>query len=107
MKKVLFSLIFFYAASVSANDTELFYFEAEWCGPCKRVAPVLQAHNKENPQTQVKFVDVDNSPEIAEQHKVRGIPVLHIYTAGKHCEVVGAPDLVNKPVQQLIKECLK
>jgi len=107
MKKALFSLMLLCSTNLAAADTELFYFEAEWCGPCRMVAPVLQKHNQENTNLQVQFVDVDKAPEVAKQHKVKGIPVLHIYTSGKHCEVVGAPDLVEKPVAQLIKECQK
>lgn len=61
-------------------------FWAEWCGPCKMVAPVLEeiASEYEGSLTVAK-VDVDSNPESPARYGVRGIPTLLIF---KHGQVV-------------------
>lgn len=67
-------------------------FWAEWCGPCRAVAPTferLAAHYGSS----ITFakVNVDESPEIAEKFRIRSIPTLLLLRAGNAVEqVVGA-----------------
>jgi thioredoxin 1 len=59
-------------------------FGAEWCGPCKMIAPIideLSTEYKEN-ATIVK-VDVDNTPELARKFGISGIPTLMFFKDGK------------------------
>ncbi|GEM_PF-283991 len=57
---------------------------ADWCGPCKRMAPIFAALSLEW-QSQVKFVklDVDAEPALARELKVRSIPTFLFYKGGK------------------------
>lgn len=57
-------------------------FYADWCGPCKMVAPVVEELASEN--TDVKFikVNVDDSPELAERYQVMSIPTLIAFKNG-------------------------
>lgn len=64
-------------------------FYADWCGPCKRMAPVLdelQLQNKED-FTLVK-VNIDHSRELAAKHGVSSIPRLFVYKDGKKVDDV-------------------
>ena len=69
-------------------------FWAEWCGPCRLVAPVLEAlaaeHSDKMTIVQLN-VDVDESPRTAADYGVRSIPTLNVYRDGKVVKtVVGA-----------------
>lgn len=51
-------------------------FHASWCGPCKAMAPALEAFAAENPGVTVVKVDVDEAPEAALGFRVRSVPTL-------------------------------
>ncbi|GFR84269.1 thioredoxin [Elysia marginata] len=78
-------------------------FFATWCGPCKVIAPQLEAWAEEY-QGQVLFikVDVDENEETAEAAEVSAMPTFHFYKDGqKVAEAVGA----NKSlIEEKIKE---
>ncbi len=65
-------------------------YYADWCGPCKMIAPVFEklSHKIKN----VKFVkvDVDSNQNLAQQQGILGIPCIIIYSNGEEAErVVG------------------
>lgn len=51
-------------------------FWAEWCGPCKMIAPLLEALAHDRDDILIVKVNVDESPELATRYGVRGIPTL-------------------------------
>ena len=65
---------------------------AEWCGPCKMIAPVLEDMAKEYAgRLTVAKLDIDANPGITSQFGIRGIPTLILFKAGKpHAQKVGA-----------------
>lgn len=66
-------------------------FWAEWCGPCRMVAPVLDEISKEHPELQVVKVNVDDHPQLAMDYNVTGIPLLGVFKGGKLVkQLVGA-----------------
>jgi thioredoxin 1 len=67
-------------------------FWAEWCGPCRMVAPVLEEiANEYQGKIVVAKVNVDNEPTLAEQYNVTGIPLLGIFKNGEMVkQLVGA-----------------
>jgi len=59
-------------------------FWAEWCGPCKMIAPLLdQIADGNIGKVQIGKVDVDKNPELSSQYNIRAIPTLLIFEDGK------------------------
>ncbi len=67
-------------------------FWAEWCGPCKAIAPALEELNKEFAgKLKIVKVNVDESPELAQEFGIRSIPTLLVIKGGKvEGQMVGA-----------------
>jgi thioredoxin 1 len=65
---------------------------AEWCGPCKMIAPVLEDLAKEySGRLTIAKLDIDANPGITSQFGIRGIPTLILFKDGKpHAQKVGA-----------------
>lgn len=58
-------------------------FWAEWCGPCRAIAPILEEVAKEFAgKLKIVKVNVDEAPELAGQWGVRSIPTLLIFKGG-------------------------
>lgn len=59
-------------------------FYADWCGPCKMIAPILKEVQDSNPDTlKVVKVDVDADGELAQRFDVMSIPTLILFKDGK------------------------
>ncbi len=56
---------------------------AEWCGPCKAIAPVLEEIAKEySGKLKIAKVDVDSNTEVPKKFNIRGIPTLMLFKNG-------------------------
>lgn len=66
-------------------------FWAEWCGPCKMIAPSLEEISNEMDSVDIVKVNIDENPDIAAQFGVRSIPTLMLFKNGEHSDtMVGA-----------------
>lgn len=67
-------------------------FWAEWCGPCKMIAPILEDVAVDYAgKLIVAKVNIDNNPETPQRYGVRGIPTLILFKEGEvHATKVGA-----------------
>lgn len=74
-----------FEADVLKSDTPVLVdFWAEWCGPCKMLAPVLdEVANEMGSTVKVVKVNIDESPETPSQFGVRGIPTLMVFKGGE------------------------
>ncbi len=76
-------------------------FWAEWCGPCRMIAPVLEEISKTHAdKVTVAKLDIDANPETAQAYQIMSIPTMLVFQGGKPVkQVVGA-----KPKAALIAE---
>ena len=59
-------------------------FAAEWCGPCKRLSPIIhELANHYDGKAKVAHLDVDNAPEIAAQFGIMSVPTVLLFKNGK------------------------
>lgn len=69
---------------IASSPTVLVDFYADWCGPCKTLAPILK-DLKEDLGDAIKIVkiDVDKNQPLAAKYQVRGVPTMILYKEGK------------------------
>ncbi|MBQ6323754.1 MAG: thioredoxin [Bacilli bacterium] len=68
---------------LNSKNTVLVDFNAEWCGPCKMLAPIIEKIAQENEQVKVMSLNVDNNEELAREYNVFSIPCLVLFKDGK------------------------
>jgi thioredoxin 1 len=69
-------------------------FSAEWCPPCKMLAPIVERISLEfGEQLAVFGVDTDNEPELSQRFNISGVPTLIFFREGKEVQkIVGFRD---------------
>ncbi|MFZ4496387.1 MAG: thioredoxin [Candidatus Nanopelagicales bacterium] len=75
-------------------------FWAEWCGPCRMVAPILEEIASENDSIVIAKLNVDENPQISASYGITSIPTLNVYKGGEVVKsIIGA-----KPKAALLAE---
>ncbi len=68
-------------------------FHADWCGPCRMLAPVLEKVSKDLTGSSIGKLDIDEAQEIAAQFEVTSVPTLILFKDGKEVgRLVGLRD---------------
>ncbi len=81
-------------------------FWAEWCGPCKAIAPALDEISVEmSDNLKVAKINIDENPNIAQEFNIRSIPALMIFKNGKlEAEMMG--QVPKSQLEEWIKESI-
>ncbi|MBK6389566.1 MAG: thioredoxin [Saprospiraceae bacterium] len=70
-------------------------FHAEWCGPCKMMAPMLEKVKEEfDDKIKIYKIDIDKNRTLADKYQVQAVPTLMIFRKGKlQWRVSGVPSM--------------
>ena len=84
---------------VSTNDLVLVDFWAEWCGPCKRLSPILDEISSDTGLL-VGKLNVDENPGKMEEYSIHSIPTMVLFKSGQPVKTITGA----KPKHLLLKE---
>lgn len=73
-----------FSQTINGDTPVLVDFYADWCGPCKMMAPILKSLSTElNGEAKILKVDVDKNPAAAQKYGIRNIPTMLIFKNGQ------------------------
>ena len=74
----------FEADVINSSDPVLVDYWAEWCGPCKMIAPILEEIASEyNGKVKIAKLNIDDNPQTPPKYGIRGIPTLMLFKNGE------------------------
>ena len=73
----------FHSEVLESDKKVLLDFWASWCGPCRMVAPILDAISQEREDIKVCKINIDENPELANRFAIMTIPTLMVLQDGQ------------------------
>ena len=73
----------FHSEVLQSDKPVLLDFWAPWCGPCRRVVPLVEEIAQERDDIKVAKINIDEQPELANQFRIMTIPTLMVMDGGK------------------------
>jgi thioredoxin 2 len=82
-------------------------FWAEWCGPCKMMAPVFAEAARQRPHVRFLKVDTDRAQDLAQRYGIRGIPTMIVFRGGREAARVSGAMPAGQLLAWLDRELAK
>ena len=83
MKVIEVNQASFEAEVINSDVPVLADFNAEWCGPCQAMKPMLDEISESDPGYKIVSINIDDEDELAEEYEITSIPCLVVFKNGK------------------------
>lgn len=81
----------------------LWRFGATWCGPCKKMTPIVNKLLMENPDIEYHYIDIDKEPKKTKEFEIKAVPTLIFIKNGEEKERVVGLSLID-PLRKIVRE---
>ena len=81
---------------------QVYYFTADWCGPCKKVRPIVEELSRDQSEVKFQIIDVDSEIEMAQDFEIKSVPTFVVMKDNKEIHrVTGAK--TRQQLEELIR----